>query len=171
VNKSGEVGGAAENDIPDPTCVAPAVFHFEPVIWRKGRPIQLPLIGGDPDGFVVAVNDSGDAVGVTLDCGFTPGHSVVWRNGKAFDMNASGGDVTAEPSDINNHAQIAGTAFDASGSALAMLWEDGVTRVIGALPGHVESHGNALNNKGQIVGQSCAPTGWPDCSVFLWEAL
>src|SRR6266705_7176010 len=68
-----------------------------------------------------------------------------------------------------NQSQVAGTAYDAKGSALAMLWQDGVTKVLGALPGHLESHGNAINNNGQIVGQSCAPSGWPDCSVFLWE--
>jgi uncharacterized membrane protein len=66
-------------------------------------------------------------------------------------------------------AERCGVPFDASGSALAMLWRDGVTNVIGALPGHLESHGSAINNTGQIVGQSCAPSGWPDCSVFLWD--
>jgi probable HAF family extracellular repeat protein len=170
INESGEVGGAAENDIPDPTCVPPEIFHFEPVLWKNGRAVELPTISDDPDGFVVAVNDRGEAVGVTLDCAFSPGgHSVLWRYGKALDMNASGADPAAEPSDINNQSQIAGTAFYADGSALAMRWQNGVTEVIGALPGHVESHGNSINNKGQIVGQSCAPSGWPDCSVFLWE--
>jgi uncharacterized membrane protein len=150
--------------------VPPEIFHFEPVLWKNGRAVELPTIGEDPDGFVVGVNDRGEAVGVTLDCAFSPGgHSVLWRYGKALDMNASGGDPAAEPSDINNQSQIAGTAFYADGSALAMLWHNGVTQVIGALPGHVESHGNSINGKGQIVGQSCAPSGWPDCSVFLWE--
>ena len=170
VNESGEVGGAAETEIPDPTCLFPETFHFEPVFWKNGRASRLPTIGGDPDGFVVGVNDRGEAVGVTLDCAFSPGgHSVLWRHGKALDMNAAGADPAAEPSDINNQSQIAGTAFYGDGSALAMLWQDGVTEVVGALPGHHESHGNAINNKGQIVGQSCAPSGWPDCSVFLWE--
>jgi probable HAF family extracellular repeat protein len=147
----------------------PEIFHFEPVLWKNGRPISLPLLAGDPDGFVLAVNDRGEAVGITLVCDFTSGHSVLWRHGKALDMNAPGGDLTAEPSDINNNTQVAGTAFNATGLALAMLWQDGVTKVLGALPGHLESHGNAINNKGQIIGQSCAPSGWPDCSVFLWQ--
>jgi probable HAF family extracellular repeat protein len=84
-------------------------------------------------------------------------------------MNAPGADPAAEPSDINNQSQIAGTASYSDGSGLAMLWQNGVTQVIGALPGHVESHGNSINNKGQIVGQSCSSAGFPDCSVFLWE--
>lgn len=170
INESGEVGGAAETEIPDPTCLFPEIFHFEPVLWKNGRAVRLPTIGGDPDGFVVGVNDRGEAVGVTLDCAFSPGgHSVLWRHGKALDMNAAGADPAAEPSDINNQSQIAGTAFYADGSALAMLWHNGFTKVLGALPGHHESHGNAINNKGQVVGQSCAPGGWPDCSVFLWD--
>jgi probable HAF family extracellular repeat protein len=169
VNESGIAGGAAENDIPDPSCTSPEIFHFEPVLWKNGRPIPLPLFGDDPDGFVLGVNDQGDAVGVTLDCSFNPGHSVFWRHGKAFDLNAPGADPAAEPNDLNNRSQITGTAFFADGSALAMLWQNGVTHVIGALPGHVLSHGNSINNKGQIVGQSCSPAGFPDCSVFLWE--
>jgi probable HAF family extracellular repeat protein len=170
INEFGEVGGAAENNIPDPTCVPPEIFHFKPVLWKNGHAVELPTIGDDPDGFVVGVNDRGEAIGFTLDCAFSPGgHSVLWRYGKALDMNASGSDPAAEPSDINNQSQIAGTAFYEDGSGLAMLWQNGATQVIGALPGHLESHGNAINNERQIVGQSCAPSGWPDCAVFLWD--
>jgi len=169
VNESGLVGGVAENDEPDPTCAPPQIFHLEPVLWNKSGVVRLPSIGGDADGFVLGVNDRGEAVGVTFSCDFSSGHSVLWRKGTPLDMNAAGGDVMAEPNDINNQSQVAGTAYDSTGTALAMVWQSGVTKVIGALPGHLESHGNAINNRGQMVGQSCAPSGWPDCSVFLWD--
>ena len=148
VNESGVVGGAAENDIPDPTCISPEIFHFEPVLWKNGHAIQLPTIGGNPDGFVGGVNDKDEAVGVTLDCAFNPGgHSVLWRKGQALDMNAPDAEPSVEPSAINSQSQIAGTAFYADGSGLAMLWQNGVTQVIGALPGHVESHGNSIKGR------------------------
>jgi probable HAF family extracellular repeat protein len=40
---------------------------------------------------------------------------------------------------------------------------------LGTLPGDVLSFGNAINDRGQVVGQSCRTTDFSNCSVFLWQ--
>ena len=170
INNRGQVVGVAENATPDPTCIPPAVLHFKPAIWDKGKVQELPTFLGDPDGLAVAINDNGQAVGNTVNCSFSsPGHAALWRQGKVTDMGNLG-DLGLSPSDINNQGQVVGTAGDLSGAVtLAFLWQNGVASSLGTLPGDVESHANSINDKGQVIGQSCAASGFPDCSVFIWQ--
>jgi probable HAF family extracellular repeat protein len=48
----------------------------------------------------------------------------------------------------------------------AFLWQDGVATDLGTLPADIESFGNAINDQGQIIGQTCSETA---CTVFLWQ--
>jgi probable HAF family extracellular repeat protein len=170
VNASGQVVGIAETDEPTTPCIFPFLFHFGAVFWDHGQPIRLPGIGDDTDGIATTVNDKGEALGATFNC--TAGRSVLWQHLKPLDITHSTatGDLELSAGGLNNRTQVAGTAFDASGStAIAYVWQDGEAKLIGTLPNHIDSHGNWINNRGQIVGQSCFPDGFPDCSVFLWQ--
>lgn len=74
------------------------------------------------------------------------------------------------PSDINNRGQVVGTANDLYGSnVVAFLWQNGIARSLGALPGDAVGHGNSINDSGEVVGQSCASSGFPNCRVFVWQ--
>lgn len=106
----GQVAGVAENNEPDPTCVATRqVLHFRPVLWEEGEIQELPTIAGDTDGFANAINDEGQAVGQTGNCTKTF-HGVLWQNGTVTDLGTLEG-LLLGPVDINNRGQIVGSAF------------------------------------------------------------
>ncbi len=58
-----------------------------------GAVLELATVAGDPDGIAFAINDRGQAVGASGNCGpfnaieqnnLTPLHAVLWRDGKAI---------------------------------------------------------------------------------------
>jgi len=166
VNNRGQVVGVAENTTPDPTCVdTPQVLQFKPVIWQKGEIIhELPTFPGDPDGFAIAINDKGQAVGQTGDCR-SSFHAVLWDNGTVSDLGNLG-ELQLAPQDINNQAQVVGYALSPS-TLVAFLWENGVATSLGTLPPDVFSLAFGINEKGQIVGDSCDESF--ACRAFLWQ--
>jgi probable HAF family extracellular repeat protein len=163
INNRGQIIGHTETAQLDPTCDPPQVLNYQPVIWEKGYVHKLPTIPGDPDGFVNAINDKGQAGGDTVACNLSSGHPVLWQNGKATAITGM------EPVDINNRGEATGTGGDANGVQHAALWKNGVVTILETLPDAAESHGNSLNDKGQVTGQSCSANGWPDCTVFVWQ--
>jgi probable HAF family extracellular repeat protein len=172
VNNRGQVGGVAETSTPDPTCVAPQFLQAEPVIWEKGKIEQLPTFPGDPDGFVNAINDNGQAVGASGQC-YTalPGiHALLWQNGSATDLGNLGGTWNHFPQDINNQGQVVGFSNLPNDAAThAFLWtkDDGI-QDLGTLPGDSWSFAFGINSNGQVVGQSCN-MDFSVCRAFLWQ--
>ena len=70
---------------------------------------------------------------------------------------------------INNRGQVAGSSDlpgDLTGHAFLWTEEDGL-QDLGTLPGDVSSGASGINNKGQIVGQSCDVNF--NCRAYLWE--
>src|SRR5262249_12071344 len=140
------------------------------VLWERGEIHKLPTIAGDPQGSVHGINDIGQAVGNTSNCPGTSFHAVRWQDGKAFDLGTLDGLLLA-PQSINNRGQIAGFAFSEDGSVLvAFLWQNGVATILGTLPPDDFSLALGINDKGQIVGDSCnADDGDFSCRAFLWQ--
>ena len=172
VNNRGQVVGLAENTTPDPTCPFPpappffSVLESKPVVWEKGKVQELPTIPGDPDGSVSAINDNGQAVGQTGNC-TGPLHGVLWHNGTASDLGTLGG-LVLSPFDINNRGQVVGSAVSPDGTIfLAFLWQNGVATSLGTLPPDVFSLALGINDRGQIVGDSCDMSF--SCRAFLWQ--
>jgi len=168
VNSRGEVAGVAENETLDATCGSGTeIRQTKPVLWEKGEIHQLPTIAGDPDGSVHAINDNGQAVGNTLDCTGSSFHAVRWQDGKAIDLGTFDGLLLA-PQAINNRGQVVGFAFSQDGSVfVAFLWQNGVATELGTLPPDVFSLAFGINDKGQVVGDSCDMDF--SCRTFLWE--
>jgi probable HAF family extracellular repeat protein len=105
INSRGQVAGQAENTTVDSTCEpsitgSPQVLQIKPVIWRNGNVQELPTIDGDPDGSVGAINDNGQAVGLTSNCTGSL-HAVLWNKGIPTDLGTLDG-LLLVPSDINN---------------------------------------------------------------------
>jgi probable HAF family extracellular repeat protein len=173
INNRGQVVGVAENAKADPTCPSPPVPPFfsvlesKPVVWEKGEIQQeLPTIGGDPDGFVNAINDNGQAVGQTGNCTSVL-HAVLWNKGTPSDLGTLKGLLLA-PLGINNKGQIVGFASSPDGTDYrAFLWRDGVATDLGTLAPDVFGLAIGINDKGQIVGDSCDE--FFDCRAFLWQ--
>lgn len=76
----------------------------------------------------------------------------------AMDLGTLGGS-SSHATAINDAGQVAGLSMTADGSAHAFLWQGGVIRDLGTLPGDVESAAFGLNNHGQVVGRSARVPG------------
>ena len=182
ISHRGEVAGYAETAIPDPSCPAPQVLHFKPVIWTNGRVSQLRTVGGDPDGVAFMINDNGQAVGASGACAafnpinlynLVPVHALLWENGKAINLGNLGG-TTGQAGgniafDINNLGQVVGSS-DLKGDETfhAFLWTK-KTRMqdLRTLTGDANSLSISINDAGSIVGASVDASGNP--RAFLWE--
>src|SRR5262249_50468139 len=178
VNNKGQVVGWAENGIHDPTCnPAFQVLQFRAVIWEPdGRIRELPPLPGDSTSAATAINDRGQVVGISGDCGVAVGsvsarHAVLWENGIPIDLGNIGGDAWNTPTAINNRGVIVGFANTAPGTARtfeAFIWtKNQGMKSIGKLPGDLRSEALGINEKGQVVGLS---RGGPFVfRAFLWE--
>ena len=182
VNQRGEIVGWAENTVHDSTCNLPQVLQFEAVIWRPdGKIRELPPLPEDQDGAATAINDRGDVVGISGTCdnavgAYTAKHAVIWHDGVPFFIKTFGGKGWNTPADINNHGQVVGFA-DLPGDVVdgvltpqpvAFIWSEGAgIQKILPLPGDTNTIAYAINNRGQVVGQSF---GGPEGSrAFVWQ--
>jgi probable HAF family extracellular repeat protein len=183
VNESGDVVGWAETPVKDSTCTPPQVFQFEAVRYgRDDKPQILAPLSGDQDSAATALNDAGDVVGISGECNNAVGalsakHAVIWRNGKPSVLPTFGGSGWNTPTDINERGNIVGFAnmppdIGADGSLefnpVAFIWtkERGTQKIL-PLEGDTNSIAYAINNRGQVVGQSF---GGPEgARAFVWE--
>ena len=176
VNNQGQVVGWAENGVHDPTCnTSFQILQFRAVIWQPNGTMQeLPPLSGDSTSAAVAINDLGQVVGISGDCGIAVGsvsarHAVLWQNGVPTDLGNIGGDSWNTPTAINNQGTIVGFANTAPGVARsyeAFIWtKAGGMKSLGKLPGDIRSVANGINEKGQIVGASRG--AFPQ--AVLWE--
>jgi probable HAF family extracellular repeat protein len=180
MNNLGQIVGWAENKTHDPTCVAPQVLQFRPVIWHtdNNKVRELPLEGDDTSGAAVAINDNSEVVGISGICDQAVGrhtakHAVLWRNDNVIDLGNLGAEWWNTPTAINQNGDVVGFAGDPrfpEGDILhGFIWtpEHGI-RPLGALPGHVHSEAYGINERRQVVGVSC-DENFVDCRAFIWD--
>ena len=134
---------------------------------------ELPPLPGDSTSAATAINDHGQVVGISGDCGVAVGsvsakHAVLWQNGVPIDLGNIGGDAWNTPTAINNQGTIVGFANVAPGTARtfeAFIWSQaGGMKSLGKIAGDLRSEALGINEKGQIVGLS---RGGP----FLFRAV
>jgi probable HAF family extracellular repeat protein len=189
INDFGVVAGTAENAEADSTCpgasVSPQTIQFKPVIWFKPFPWsevhiqEFSTIDGDPDGIAFAINDLGQAVGASGNCGpfnaieqnnLTPLHAVLWRDGNAIDLGSLGGDgrfAGIYATGLNDHGQVVGTS-DTTGDASfhAFLWQKGQITDLGTLTGDSFSSATAIGNNGLVLGVSISASFSPRATLW-----
>jgi probable HAF family extracellular repeat protein len=190
INDFGMVVGTAENGEVDSTCpgasVSPQTIEFKPVVWTKPFPWsqariqELPTVGGDPDGIAFAINDLGQAVGASGNCGpfnvneqnnLTALHALLWRNGNAIDLGNLHGDgrfAGIYASGLNDDGQVVGTS-DTTGDASfhGFLWQEGHITDLGTLTGDSYSSAIAVGNNGLVLGVSISASFSP--RAVLWR--
>ena len=160
-----------------------------------GFTFPIPTLGGQnnwDNPFGGEVNDRGEIVGYSetgvLDpngedvCGFGTHltcRAFLWRKGRMSALPTLGGN-NAQASAINNRGQITGFAengaVDSSCSAnatnnriqLPVIWEDGKARALPTLTGDVDGEANAINDRGQAVGNTGTCGGATNHAVS-WE--
>jgi probable HAF family extracellular repeat protein len=168
MNSRGQLAGVAENTTSDPTCVAPQVLQFKPVIWTKGEIQELPTFAGDTEGAALAINDQGVAVGTSGNCNNSNMNVLLWQKGTVTNLGNLGGTMNNVAIDINNQGQVVGdSGLPGDTTSHAFLWENGVMTDLGTLPGDFFSVATGINSKGQVVGGSSDIDG--NERAFLWQ--
>jgi probable HAF family extracellular repeat protein len=185
VNNLGQVVGWAETPVHDPTCTDAQVLQFRAVVWepKKNRikTRELPPLPGDSASAATAINDAGQAVGISGDCDqavgrFSARHAVLWdKNGRVREIPNLHGVTWHTPMDINARGDVVGFSNppgpgDPEGDfiAHAFLWTGADTAIdLGTLAGDLFSEAFAINGSGQVVGVSFG--GANGSHAILWE--
>lgn len=182
VNNLGQVVGWAETAVHDPTCVAPQVLQFRAVMWepKKGTTTELPPYSGDSTSAATAINQRGQAVGISGACDIAVGrfsamHAVLWDHGAVREIPNLGGTTWHTPMDINDSGAVVGFSNppgpgDPEGDfiAHAFLWVGGSSSTdLGTLQGDALSEAFAINSRGQVVGVSFG--GSAGARAFLYQ--
>lgn len=192
VNNRGQIVGWAETAVHDPSCNANnQVLQFLPVMWMKHNgqyvPEKLPLYNGDSDGTANAINQEGEATGISGLCGGAIGgesaeHMVMWRDDRLVrTLPTLGGAYWNTPMDINNRGEVVGFS-DLPGDSVAapnfhaFLWsgksfncngeQAGGTCDLGVLSGDALSEALGINNRGQVVGISLGSTPYGQAFIY-----
>ena len=179
-NNRGEIVGWAENTVLDPTCEPPQVLQFRAVMWGPGHHNvrELPPLGDDTVSAATAVNDRGQAVGISGICDqavgrFSALHAVLWQRDEVIDLGNLGGIAWHTPMSISLRGDVVGFSnfSEEDGGDLvphAFLWtrRHGI-RDLGTLRGDVTSQGVGVNEWRQVVGTSCDAED--NCRAFLWH--
>jgi probable HAF family extracellular repeat protein len=182
VNNQGQVVGWAETTVHDPTCVAPQVLQFRAAMWepKKDAVTELPPFPGDSTSAATAINQRGQAVGISGDCDIAVGrfsarHAVLWDHGRVREIPNLGGSAWHTPMDVNDSGVVVGFSNppglgDPEGEfiAHAFLWDGGSSATdLGVLDGDAVSEALAINARGQVVGVSFG--GSAGSRAFLYQ--
>jgi probable HAF family extracellular repeat protein len=101
-------------------------------------------------------------VGTAITCDFSAGGPLRWYKNLVTDLGAFGAVA------INNKGQATGTTGSDTGLNRGFIWQNGEASDLGSLPGYPQVHGNSINDRGQIAGQTCV-LDESSCTTFLWQ--
>jgi probable HAF family extracellular repeat protein len=177
INNAGQIVGWAENATHDPSCASPQVLQFEAVLWgpKTNQFQQLAPFKGDPDGAATAINNVGQAVGISGLCGNAIGgasaeHMLLWQGTQVESLPTLGGSYWNTPMDINEIGDVTGFS-DLPGDSVAapnfnaFIWtRKSGTKNLGTLSGDAVSEGLGINDQDQVVGVS-----YPSGHAFIWQ--
>jgi probable HAF family extracellular repeat protein len=182
-NRIGQIVGWAENGKADETCTGTQVEQFRAVLWAAGthRPRELAPLPGDSTSAAVAINDRGQVVGISGACGTAVGgvsarHAVLWdAAGRPHYLGNIGGEQWNTPDAINDRGVVTGFANVPGGSTPASLFPHAFVwtartgmQDLGTLAGDTLSEGLGINDRNQIVGESCHAQ-FANCRAVIWQ--
>ena len=151
--------------------------------WQNGVMTALPTLGGN-NSFATGVNNPGQIVGgaetSTKDRSCRKPqrfdyYGVIWQpSGTTLALPPYTGDTISFATAVNDSGDVVGSSGrcgdlgDASTAQHALLWQSGSTIDLGNLGGTVNNVPRAINNRGQIVGNS-EVAGNAMVHAFLWQ--
>jgi probable HAF family extracellular repeat protein len=157
INERGETFGFSYTDS-DAT--------LDPFFWQNGTMTDIGSLGGT-FGIPNWLNRRGQVVGYSNLAGDATHHGFLWDRGTLTDVGTLGGD-NSEADWISDSGLVVGRA-DVPGSQThhGFLWRRGVMTDLGVIDGDACSTGNAVNSRGQVVGDAgvCFVGG----RAWLWE--
>jgi len=171
ISANGLIAGFSENGVIDPQA---GITQVNAVLWKDGEIINL----GGYFSEAFAVNNRGQVVGSGLDTATLPElnmRAFRWQNGVMQDLGTLGGPDSFAFL-INERGQVAGISSPNSTASSfcpfplithPFLWDDGKMVDLGTLGGTC-GLAMALNNRGQVVGQSNL-AGDQTRHPFLWD--
>jgi hypothetical protein len=190
INDFGEVAGAAENTTPGCPTQNPAAslnqyYQYKPVLWRDHAVEELATVGGDPVGTAVAINNHGEAAGMTGTCGafslllgyyLNPLHAVLWeKDGTPIDLGSLGGTeqslMGTGAKDLNHRGHVVGfSSLKDNVTFNAFLWtrETGKMQALVPIKGIANSVAIALNDRDEVVGSSINST-FTSLTATIWK--
>jgi len=146
-----------------------------PFLWEAGQFQALPLLPGYAGGEARAIGNDERIAGDLID---PQGghHACVWENGAVSLLPEVPGRPFSHAQGINNNGQVVGATFAGydppapghAGQGRAALWRDGVVLDLGVAPGYSASEANAVNDAGDVVGDSLESPGYRE--AFRWRA-
>ena len=176
INEQGVIVGQAESAVPLPKDDPRSSFMhpWHAFLWRRGKMTDLgALPHPSDDSSACAINDKDQVAG---DCG--NGHSFLWQNGKMQDIGVLPGYYDLNVFSLNNKGQVVGNCigsesrtFSATAYEEPFLWENGILRDLGTLPGCTKTFVRGLNDVGDVIGfisPSLNVTSAPDIPI-LWH--
>jgi probable HAF family extracellular repeat protein len=193
INERGDSAGNSETDHIDP---AIGVTALRAVVWKNGHIHDLGTLGGD-ESVAFVINNKGQAAGFALNAtpdpfsifdllffGSSSGtqtRAFLWQKGAMQDLGTMGTGNDAFGVALNERGQVAGWGYT-NGTPNSVttpcgkdiptvdpfFW-DGTMTDIGTLGGTCGLP-NAMNNRGQVVGQSDLK-GDAFYHPFFWEMV
>jgi probable HAF family extracellular repeat protein len=167
------------------------INEFRAVIWKGDEIEELGTFGGNVSQ-TTQINERGQAPGFAQNTtpdpfsiyyfqffgssGGTQTRAFLWEKGHMQDLGTLGG-PDAAASFVSNRGQVAGASYtNSTPNAITtiptedpFLWENGKMIDLGSLGGTF-GFPNALNNRGQVVGQSNLVGDQPgNFDPFLWD--
>jgi hypothetical protein len=190
INDFGEVAGTAENTTPGCPTQNPAAslnqyYQYKPVLWRDHAVEELASVGGDPVGTALAINNHGEAAGMTGTCGplnfvlgyyMNPLHAVLWeKDGTPTDLGSLGGNESSAFGNaakaINSFGHVVGlSSLSDNVTFNAFLWtrETGKMKALVPIKGIANSIAIALNDSDEVVGSSINST-FTTLTATIWK--
>ena len=145
-------------------------------IYYDGTMHDIGAFDGDHAG-ATGINNSDQVVGSSsrIEFGLTVMHAFYYSNGVMDDMGTLGGPESYAHG-INNGGIAVGVAQAADWAGHAFSYDGGVMTDLGGLPGHSASDAVAINDLGQIVGDSEVggdrrATLWQDGQIYDLNSL
>jgi probable HAF family extracellular repeat protein len=189
ISGNGLIVGVSQNGKVNP--LIPDLPEVRAVLWGAGNIADLGTLPGGSHSGAFAVNNAGQAVGFSTNAISDPNpslltetigdpelHAVLWEHGRIKDLGTleSGSDSVALLT--NDRGQVVGQSYTDDTrpptpscgflqNLHGFMWEKGIMRDIGTLGGSC-TFTYALNNRGQIVGQSTL-AGDAESHPYIWD--
>ena len=194
LNNHGTVAGSADTPNPNPFYGNDNPFFFpDPFIehafqWKDGVLTDLGSLAGGGTSLPNWINEKGYVAGQATNSvidpltGWPESIAVLYKDGRVINLGALGGNESLATS-VNDRDQVVGFAANSIPDPFspfvtqvrAFLWQDNVMKDLGALGTGTDAVAQAINERGQIVGNSFtnttvnSVTGTPTSDPFLWQ--